>query len=595
MRPTSHIIDKNTLRYYHRLKILTKFIKKYMYLIVLAAATCVLFYTQTADWTGYYDDADGYMRALRVKHLLISPSFMEQPISESNYPFGEFLHWTRPMDFIWLLFTIPFCYLNELNDIIFLGGAFVAPILGVITVLLLAYGLRRKFNVYLAILGSFIFLSNPVITEFFAMGRPDHHALMIMLSIYAEALCLCWLKKRHNRYLTTLGMVLALATFTVAEGILLYALFVSFFLYFYIYKNISLFPVVKISKSFAITLSICWLINPPHESFLYPDNGRISVLYVTAAWLAYIGFYALYGSHLHTVHIKLLSLWAIILSFLMLLTVIFGYDIFYFPVNEEIRALFHQYISEYKSIADLGVSTNLYYHGFAGIALILNLHMLKFYSYRRLMVLNLILGVPLYLISLAYARFSCYNALYCILPFLCWLDYLYKKSDFAQNKSPDFPGYLWGAIMCIIFLGISVALLEQYTTKPQKALYSSGLCSVVRKTGGTLVTDIFLGPQYIWHCGVNVVATPYHHNEQGITDNQAILNTENDNEIMPLLVKHQVTQILLFEDYSKTMYRMSDADKNKLYYRLIKHENIPLFLREVKTSHQNAHLYKVKM
>lgn len=49
------------------------------------------------------------MRALRVWHWLAAPSFWEQPLAESNYPFGEILHWTRPMDILWAVNAIPFC------------------------------------------------------------------------------------------------------------------------------------------------------------------------------------------------------------------------------------------------------------------------------------------------------------------------------------------------------------------------------------------------------------------------------------------------------------------------------------------------------
>lgn len=134
------------------------------------------------------------MRALRVWHWLAAPSFWEQPLAESNYPFGEILHWTRPMDILWAVNAIPFLHLGNLRDTVFLGGAFLAPWLCVLSAIALAYGLRRQFNVYLTLFGCFIFLSDPVMQNYFFIGRPDHHALMALLGIYAVSLNLCWLK-----------------------------------------------------------------------------------------------------------------------------------------------------------------------------------------------------------------------------------------------------------------------------------------------------------------------------------------------------------------------------------------------------------------
>ena len=584
--------DIKTQRYIQNIKGLTQFLNKYVYLIIGAIAAWLLLYTQMADWDGFYYDADGYMRALRVRHFLQEPSFGEQLVAESNYPFGEVLHWTRPMDILWALVALPFYHLGNLSDTVFLSGAFLAPLLGIATTLVLAQGIRRHFNVYLTLFGCFIFLSNPVIMEIFSAGRPDHHALMLFLSVYAETLCLCWLKKKNDLYLPFIGIILSLAVFTVVEGIILYALVLIYFLYLYIYKNGSLVPPVKISKYFAIALTLCLLLNPPYEGFLYPDNGRLSIVYVVASWLCFSGFYIL--SAYKSSHQKIISLLAMSVIMLIVMAMIFGKDIFLFPINKEVKLIFHRFISEYANVMELDIWTSLCYHGFSTVAVILSIYMLKQQPYRRLMVLNLVLGLPLYALSLLFARFSSYQAVYIILPFLCLSDMLYKKSDFSKNKQAEFPGIIWGVAMAVILLEVLVTLPDKYMLKKQKAFFSSSLCAAVYQIGGTLLTDIFLSPQYVWHCHVNTVGTPYHRNQQGILDNYAILDFTAEQQMRSLLKKHQVTQILLFNDYSDKIYPLTPSNERKLYYRLIKHENIPAFLEKVPTKQQNAHLYKVK-
>lgn len=150
------------LRYRRAVKKLTRFIKDWLYLIIAAGAVAALIGADASYWNYTYNDSDGYMRALRVWHWLAAPSFWEQPLAESNYPFGEILHWTRPMDILWAVNAIPFLHLGNLRDTVFLGGAFLAPWLCVLSAIALAYGLRRQFNVYLTLFGCFIFLSDPV-------------------------------------------------------------------------------------------------------------------------------------------------------------------------------------------------------------------------------------------------------------------------------------------------------------------------------------------------------------------------------------------------------------------------------------------------
>lgn len=597
MRSKSSTFDKKSIRYRHALKTINTFLKNHIFLIITAFAVCVYFYGLMTNWNGIYFDADGYMHAIRVNHLLLAPTLTEQPILESNYPFGEYLHWTRPMDVLWLLFTLPFWFMDNLKDIIFLSGAFIAPVLGVLTAVVLAYGLRRQFSVYLVILGCTILFLDQAANNYFMPSRPDHHALMIMLAVYASSLVLCWMKKRQNRYLRLLGIILALMTFTAIEGILLYAIFLCFFLYLYTYKNISLLPAVKTSKYFAIALTVFWFINPPHEGWFFPDNGRISVLYVVISWLSFIGFWILNVSHLHTAKIKLLSLLCMALGFSLSLIVIFGLDVFNSPLDDVIKENFTNRMFELQGIQSLKLSQILAYYAFALMALAVNFWLVKKNACVRLMILNLCLGIPLFVLSLIATRFCMYQPLYIVTPFVALVDYLYKTSAFAKNKKLQFPGYLWGVSFLVLIIEQLLIYPWSFECKKIKhnPTFSLELCQQVKNIGGTLLTDIFRSPQYVWSCDVNTVGTPYHRNIQGLSDNHALLNEDTVSRMIPLILKHQITQILLFEDYQPDYYALTKENQNKLYYRLIKRQNVPPFLSEIKTSLPNARLYEVKI
>lgn len=59
-------------------------------------------------------------------------------------------------------------------------------------------------------------------------------------------------------------------------------------------------------------------------------------------------------------------------------------------------------------------------------------------------------------------------------------------------------------------------------------------------------------------------------------------------------MKHQIAQILLFDGYDR-YYDLSPANRDKLYYRLIKRENIPSYLEEIPSPLNNARHYRVRI
>lgn len=590
-RPASHY-DLKDLRLRRSLKKFTRFVKTHLFLIVAAIASTV-FYSLCERWNGSYMDADGYARALRIYHFLINPSFAEQPLYESNSPFGEILHWTRPMDVYWSLLTLPFINTFPLKDVVFIAGAFTSPLLLFPASLALAYGLRRRFNPYLCIFGVLLFLADPRTESHFSPARADHHALTELFCLYAFSLVLCWLKKRHHRYLRLLGLTLALLTFTAAEGLLIYAIFLSFFLYLYVIKNLSLAPTVKIAQSFALSITICWLLNPPYEGWFYPDNGRVSILYVTAAFLAYAAFFILDRLHLHTPRLKFVSLALAAASSLLILLFIFGASVFHAPLDAEIMALWADSISEMKSITALDFASTLELHGFSTVSLVLALYMFHQKPYRRLMAYNLCIGLPLFALSLWALRFSLYHTVYCTLPWLCWLEMQYNRSPFARRQSHELPDNLW---LYALFILITLQLFPlpynlKEAAKDRPQTYTPALCAQIKSISGTLVTSPFLSPKYVFNCDVSTVGTPYHRNRNGLKDNYNILHATTDRALIPLLLKHQVTQILIINRYDDN-YLATEKNKGKLFYKLITRKDIPAFLKEVKTVNKDARLYQ---
>lgn len=569
---------------------MSHFIKKHLYLIALMLSV-LCFALNFYQWNGNYTDSDGYMRALRMKHWISNMIFWEQIIPESNYPYGEINHWTRPMDILWLMCYLPFRAFLPLKDAIFMGGAFISPLIKIATAMILIYGFKRYFNVYLILFGLLLFLNYP--TGIFEAGRPDHHALMNLWLMSSLSLAMCWLKKKKNKHLIWLGIVLALSVFTAIEGILLYALVLMFFIYLYTFNNNSLVPACLISKSFSITLTICWLLNPPYQGWFYPDNGRISILFVCLSWLIYGSFLINKKTTISKPIHKIRALLTTAIVCVFTLISLFGTNIFSTPLTPEITEVWAKHINEMYPIYKQKWFVQSYNYGFSSCAIALNIFLLHKNIHKQLMLLNLCVGLPLFILSLYATRFTNYSCIFCILPFIAFTEYLYTRFPNKLNLKEDMPFYVWavlGAFLIQTFFALPLSLCAKME-KTQKT-FSYALCQNVRNIGGTLVTNTFQGPKYVWRCNVNTVATPYHRNIDGILDNRHILAGTNDNEIIPLLLKHQVTQIVVFEKYQ---LEFDEKDETLLFNRLIKRQNIPAYLEEIPACLDTARHYRVKI
>lgn len=582
-------------RYEQAVGKITLFLEKHIYKILF-----LLIFISFIDKSFFnmeFPDPDSYMRAIRIHNWLESPSFFEQPIKQSNYPFGEISHWTRPMDILWLIAALPFFCFMDIKAALFAGGHLLSPFFCLLSVWLLTYGLKRIFNIWLVLTGCLIFLANPEFQAYYAPDYPDHHALMMTLSLAAVAQTLCWLKTPLTKYLNRLGIILALAVMTSAEGMLLTAIFVFPFILQYLRAKSSLAPVIRILGYFAFFLTLFWLLNPPYEGWLYPDNGRISILFVTCGWLIFFGTSAIDKCSLSSTIGKILGFTAVGITVPTLLYFLFGSTIFTPPIDGELKRIWAYRILEMQSFEEFSLTKQLKYYTTATVALFLNLALLKNKSYRQILQLNLCWGIPLFALSLYAGRFTAYQVVFALIPYLALIAVLYEKSPYAEKKSEHFPTDIWLALL-------SVFLLEQLANLPnflcsenkEKLTVSSAapLQQNIKAIGGTLVTDVFFSPQYVWECAVNTVGTAYHRNREGLLDNHNILYAEDDSKLFALLKKHQVSQILLFAGYDETYYSLAPEHQNKLYYRLIKRQNIPPFLKEISGEAETTRHYRVK-
>ena len=589
-------VDDKEVFYQQSMKKITKFLKKNFYLILCMIGVIGVIFCNALAWNGSYGDGDGYMRLIRIKQWLSNPTYWEQKIFVSNYPFGEVLHWTRPVDLLWILMSYPFLLAVGLDDALFLGGAFLSPVLGVLGVIGLGYGLRRIFNVWLAMLGGFFFLNHHIVQAEFSFFKADHHSFMIVLLVFAFSELLCWIGKRKNRYLWGSAFAIALSSLVMIDGIIFAVLFTGYFVYQYIFKGMSIAFAYRFVRNYVIFIIIAWVSNPCFEGLFYIDNSRLSILFIIAFGLLGVGFKILELVKLHTFKLKLVSVLCIggIVSVCLLSW--YGKKVFSMPVSSEVFDIWASMISETKPIWKMSGARMFSIYFTLLSALLLGVFLIYKGVNKRILWVNCFIGGWIFLLSILSVRFSRYFPIFEIVPYLCLIEKVYKNSSFYMNKEGDFPAKVYLIILFVLSISPISLVPQSFLTEADKINYYHPIVvAKIREIGGTLVADTFLTPRYVYDAGVNTVSTPYHRNVEGIVDGVSILFSEDDEKLLDLLLKHKVSQVLVFEENEDKFYDMSAENSNKLYWRLIKRQNIPYCLEEIETGVSYARLFRVRI
>jgi hypothetical protein len=126
-----------------------------------------------------FADGDCQSRMQRAAMVADRPGTIVRAHDFENYPQGTVPHTTSPMDYLIAALGLVVRPLD-------VAGAWVSPLLGLVTLLFLffwsrAIGLRPRWPMLL------LFAVSPALTHAFALGRPDHQSLLVVLTTVALA------------------------------------------------------------------------------------------------------------------------------------------------------------------------------------------------------------------------------------------------------------------------------------------------------------------------------------------------------------------------------------------------------------------------
>jgi hypothetical protein len=148
-------------------------------------------------------DGDCHSRLQRAALVAARPGTVVRAHDFENHPDGTLPHTTAPLDYLIAALSI----LVRPLDV---AGAWISPLLGLLTVLFLffwsrALDLRPRWPMLL------LFAVSPALTHAFALGRPDHQSLLLALTTVALAAQFAFVRTTHPAWAWTSAAAWGLA------------------------------------------------------------------------------------------------------------------------------------------------------------------------------------------------------------------------------------------------------------------------------------------------------------------------------------------------------------------------------------------------
>lgn len=566
---------------------------------------------------------DGYMRLVRVGELWTSGDWYDIVIDRSNAPYGDTLHWTRPMDAIILvlaLFILPFV---SAEQALFAAAASSAPLIALLSGIVMVWTARTVMIRDRAFLAVFILLLQPAVIGYSMAGRADHHSLQFLAFLLCIGFTLRLLgpAAATSRIALMTGAAYGFALWVSIELMLLVALCQAALAANWIYRHGGFERVgLRAAAGFAAMTAVAIAVERPFAEWTAVEFDRISMVHLTIA-LVTLGFWAAleavarYGGAKLDPTRRLLAagaaagLGAAVLAVLHppLLAGPFA------GVDPRILPIWHDRVAELQPLlpTDRGrLGAFLFVIGVA----IPCLPFLAWLCWRtrgeanwpRWLFISA-LSFLYFLFALKHLRFGPFVE---ILSAIALAEMIGRVFDRGTATGTAFQEQLIrvSTAVTLIFGTAFAGMLIQSSNVPAAAGEAEPACRIEpiadvlndpQGLGGTpLVIGGLLdhGPEIVYRTRHAVVGAPFHRNGDGIYDSYRLLAAADDSESRAIIRRRGIGLLMLCPTRGERGFFTQGTKDGTLYQRLLE-DRVPDWLSPVPLAEERAHgfrLYRVR-
>ncbi len=579
--------------------------------------------------TGFSTDV--WTHLIRIREWVAAGfPWREQLLMSYNFPFGDEMHWTRPLDIIGYIFAWPFIPGWGLKRALEIMAAFTPILFLIVGVRGFFFGLRGYLTPRMAFLAFWLFFWG--IGYGWGQSLPgyfDQHVFHFALLLWCIGLILRSFRVKENAgCLVWSGILGAIGTWITADFFVnLYILSLPFALGWLI-RNMSLKPLLLFFGSYTLVLGGVMLFDHPIGGFFSLDLYRPSLIHVIIGAMTCLAvgvLMFLFRYVRSTCFRRLIYGTLICLSVGLFLILVFG-DVFMRPPYD--LWMYHTWVKHVSEMQPLWSSWNeLLEYTILPFILAIGMMVWVIRRYRSPLMPLVVIGAAG---TIIYACVMAFHVRVGIsqMAFFVYLGAAFLNLVFFPREKSFKISFLF-VVFYLIFMGTHLKgneiltriktwgvqhYLEMYkkdntidvpeylkplfenavreemknnrsetAEKPKeevpekqdfKCVSNEKIWDVIRQdaSNGALFTDIFSAPQLVWETGKPTLGGPYHTNVAGITD---LFSIQTDrppyHRARALLKKHQVTQLYLFHPSCQSVLFEKNGGKTEPYTKNMFH------------------------
>ncbi len=548
---------------------------------------------------------DGYMRLVRIKELLAGAGWYESLIARSNAPYGDVLHWTRPMDVIILTVMALVSPFTDDAQALFIAGVVTSPIIAFFACIAMAWAARPVLGRDRAILAVFIFLLQPGVLSYTMMGRADHHGLQFVAFILCMGATLRLMTDRRSvRTAVGAGIAYGGALWVSIELLLLVGVCQATLAVLWLWRDRAFTRnQIVVAGAFLATTVVSLIIERPITGWFEIEYDRLSIVHVALAAIATGFWVTLYrNGHRHadaTLRARMAVAGIAGVASLGVFGILFP-DFFAGPfatVDPRILPIWHDQVAELKPLAPTDMKSFGRFLFFVGACLpclvflgFVLWHERKRPATLRWVFLTIVLGIY-FALSLKHLRFAPFAEIASVWALAEIVGRLMAWSEHALKGARQF------AVKCgatfVIMLGALMSGTFVMAVTPDKTIDQkhpdcevANIADLLNDRDGLGATPTVIGglldygPEILYRTAHSVVGAPYHRNGDGIWDSYRLLAATDDAESQAIAQRRDIGVIVICPSAAERRHYLDDDEPDRLYGRLLA-DNPPAWLTPV--------------
>jgi len=530
--------------------------------------------------TEWFVGADTYMRMVRVQDWWQSGHWYDSFSQRSNWPNGEALHWTRPLDIMIMALAAPFWPFLGFEKALFISGVIVSPVASIFAMWVLVHGTRHLLDVRGQAILLVLFAFQPMTRFYFLAARPDHHSLILLAFTTTLAMLLRFAHNpvRNAHAPAWAGLATAFGIWVSIESL-----------------TTELFVLGALSLPWLITGDVRWLAGlrrfalggfvalgvmlmieqPPQAWLLSEEYDRLSTLHGVLMALIALGIEGMWrmrnrGPRTWTTRLGVACMAGLGAAIVMaILYPTFFKGPFGAAMDLRLDSLWLGKIQEFQPLWVAEWDTLIGAAHIIGPTVWLAVWAVKRNRTHRkngpfdeTMLILVLAGLLYFPLTLYQVRWGAYLG---VTVAIAWavilqniLDWhggpVVKTANGEETPILRVPLFVSVALAHLLVAGVmSLARPEQAPSTSQACKWRDLAPILVSKNFGggrpkTIFSHIHQGPEIMYRTPHRVIGTPYHRNTEGILDTYNALAATDENVMYEILAKRHVDFVVLCAD-----------------------------------------------